>query len=196
MRKRRFIYHSLCVILVIISVALCFTRFPYALIRLWEGVRDLCLSIGYYFLEVIGVKQTVDPLVTELSDYLPGVIMPEDFNAFKVKVGEYFSLLGNTYNMRLYFGWLGGILTSFAKLLLLILPLVLIIIILVKRERSKQNTDYNKDSKQLRVWKWIENKILKPSWQEIVDYARFCVKNGVYLKILLWVWLINLYYNR
>lgn len=93
MPSRRF---NICITLSVTSAFALLSAFLFAesYLRLAEAFRDFGNSIAYYFAEIFKIEHNITPTVTMKSSVLEWeILLPEDWETFKVWAREYFSLL-------------------------------------------------------------------------------------------------------
>lgn len=191
---KKFNYKHLIAILITISfVIISITVFKSSYIRFYESLRDLWASIKYYFSELFNLNSNVVPTVNDTSTikWTPIFNLPATWEEFKVSWSRYWQIWANGQNFQAYFIYLGNLVYKVSKILLLIVtPLILLFYLLFQRYLSKQNNDYNKDSKALIVFKKISERTYIPVKYWIKDFTQFCSENK-YFKVWLWLWLFN-----
>ena len=80
--------------------------------------------------------------------------LPQTWQEFAVLWKEYWRLLFTGENFMNYLSAFSNFLYYASRYILLFgVPLILILVLLFKRYISKQNNDYDKDSKPLKLWK-------------------------------------------
>ena len=113
---------SACFILLAVFV------FGGSYVRLISALKDLGLSVGFYFGELLGLEHNITPTVNDISGIsLPQIDIPSTFEGFAEQAGKYFNLLFSSGN---FMGWLGhisGVMGNFTKIILIILPCFLLL---------------------------------------------------------------------
>lgn len=192
--------HIICIIITFGFIACSVVVFPNALDRIVESVRDLGLSFAYYFCELFGINHRIVPTVTTLPSLsiitpirggTPTTSLPDTWTGFKSNWGIYWGKWANLENAYGYLGLLGNIIYKLCFTIILILPFVLGAVLLFRRYLKKFNNDYNKDSKPLRVFKWITAHTYTPTKNWIIEFISFIKAHSTYLKIWLFIWLYN-----
>lgn len=200
MRSRFNYRHIICVVITLAFLCVSVFVFPNALGRLVESVRDLGLSIGYYFAELFGIKHNISPTVTQLpklnilpniGSVAPSTSLPETWTGFKDNWGIYWGKWKNLKNFYGYLGVLAMIIYLLCKCLIVIVPFVILAIILFKRYLKKQNNDYDKDSKPLRVFKTITKYTYRPIKSWILGLITFIREHRAYYIIWTVIWAYN-----
>ncbi len=143
-------------------------------LRLWESVKDLALSIGYYFGTLFGIRHGITPTVTEYSSALQwNSVLPEDITGFTSAASNYFTLLVSGDN---FLGWLdrlGETLLNIVKILSIVLPCAIILAFVLKKLYSSENVRHNKDTVPLRIYKRITATFVLPVKRFFVGYVCF-----------------------
>lgn len=164
--------------------------FPNAFTRIIESLRDLISSILFYFSVVFGFDKTVTPTVNNLPQgkiTLP--FIPLTFSEFKVVWKNYWKLWVSKDNILNY---LDGVVVFFFKtirLIMILAFLLLIVIILFKLQLKKENNDYNKDSKPLKVFKTAIKYTYIPVKKWVISFVSFIKTYKVYRIVWAVIWL-------
>lgn len=181
-------YHIICVGFLVGSLAFSIFRFSPVAVRVWQSVKDLGVSLAYYFSELFNVGR-VTPTVTELPDGIQ-LLLPQDPETFKTMFGVFARRLIDLDNLLEFIVSLGDKLAIVAKvLLILLLPTCLVILLLVV-VYSKTNTSHNKDTTPLKVFKKLEKTIWQPPKRFVLDFVEF-VRDSRYIKLFLFIWAWN-----
>lgn len=194
--------HYMAVFITLIFIA-CFYMFPHCLGRFIESVRDLGLSVAYYFCELLGFEDVISPTVNNLpkipyfskwfnSSVLPNAPIPENFNEFKQKISAFWELVIDKENLSAYGSALLNVLLVLSKVLMIVMPFIMMAIMLFRRYLKTENNDYDKDSRALIIWKRFTKKVYTPIKVWIKGYIDFLKGNSVYLKAWLCLWLFYL----
>ena len=195
MRKYRVFSISFTVLLSLLFIYLGVFHFNTSYIRFAETMGDLWHSVKFYFCELFGIVHTTPPTVELYSDVMKwDIFLPEDWQTFTVEAGAYFKLLFNKSNLAAYGQLIGEKLGVFAKLATILLPCVFLIVMLIKRMYRATNTDHNKDTVPLRIFKWVSNITYQPIKRIVRAYFRF-LKQNRYIPILwaiTWAFHLNL----
>ena len=201
MKRLRIDYrHYICIALTLGILALGVFRFFDCVGRLSEGGRDLGLSVAYYFCELFGVEHGITPTVTQypkipffpFGSALPDFSFPTTFAAFRQDWAAYWARWATWENVSAYLGFLGDLLFYVCMFVVCIFPFVLILYLLLKRGAKKQNNDYGKDTRLLRVFKCV-TAFYAPVKAWLLSFIGFVREYKVYYKI--WLVLFLLYFN-
>lgn len=167
--------------------------------RLVESIRDLGVSIGFYF---CGIAMSANPIVATVvkmpsweimpSVFEPLTFFPMTWEEFQVQWTKFSTLFVSKDNLQDYFSTLGASLPVIARILLLLITLFIPLMIIARRSTEKYNNNYDHDSKPLRVWKQITFHTYYPVKKWLKEYIAF-LKETPYVKIWLWIW--ALYFN-
>ena len=162
-------------------------------VRLWETITELGSSIKFYFCEIFEIKNTTKVEVIEPSDILINEVMPipSTPSTFWLKFKVYFTLLVNGANLGSYFTGIGLKIGDFARILVLLLPIVILAVILVRKIYNTPNSNHNRDTRPLRLFKKISGVTYQPIKRFILGYRCFLDNNPKWKTAWLWIWLGN-----
>ncbi len=192
MCKKR-IHISITVVISIAFVLLGIFVFGSSYLRFWEALKDVGRSAVHYFCWIFEIDTKIQPTVNNYSKVLDfGTFLPTDFEAFKGVAGDYFSLLCSKDNLFRFGEYLGQKAKIFAKILTILLPLLVILFLIIKRVYEKENNNYDKDTKPLKVFKWLCGHIYEPVRNAVLDYVHFLQGISPILKVWVVLWLFNL----
>ena len=174
-------------------VALAIFRFPMAFYRTVEAVRDLALSIAYYFTELLGFEGVITPTVTEFSKVpLPEIDwLPASWEEFKLFFSEYIDAVFTMDNFKEYLFFLADKLSLWSRVLLLVLPFFLVLGILFYRGLYKHNTDHGKETRVLVRGKRLYDRLCRPVGRAVRSFCAFVNDRRKYL----WLWGLTLAYG-
>ena len=194
MKKKVDYRHFICIAITIGFIA-CFFLFPTALGRLIESGRDLGLSFAYYFCEMFEIPHGIAPTVIETSAYPVQIFLPFSFEEFGEKWQLYWQAFIAKDNVLEYLTFLGSLLADLSKFLIMVFPLFLVLYIVFVRSFRKENNDYNKDSKPLRIFKRVSACIYRPVKAWLKGFFAFVKKYKRYWLtwILIWLFYFNAY---
>ena len=180
-------------------VALGVFVFPNAICRLVESLRDIGLSLAYYFCEMIGMEGVVTPTVNDLpswqlteSIFAPLRLLPtwEEFVAWW---DSYWICFFSEDMLIDYLMFVVDILYYLSQGFLILLTVAIPLYFLFQGYLSKLSNEYNKDSKALTFFKKWYPKTIGRVFAWIRDYKQFLDDHGVYKTI--WFWLWAFYFN-
>ncbi|MDE6472082.1 MAG: hypothetical protein K2L52_03560 [Clostridia bacterium] len=200
--KRRFNYrHIICVMITLGCLACSLFRYSSALGRIIEGGRDFGLSIAYYFCEMFGIEHNITPTVNDLPkipffDFAqspaPSTPLPDTTDGFKANWTVYWQLWATKANFMGYLSFLGDVLFyTFCCTITIILPLVGGLYLYLKRYFKKVNNDYNKDSRPLKVCKWLTAHTYSPVKRFVVGLWAFIKEHKQYVIVWGFIWAFN-----
>lgn len=202
-RLRKTDYRYYVAIIITIGFAACFLRFPNALGRLIESVRDVGTSFAYYVCDIFEINGGVSATVNDLAKipffnfvgHGQAEVLPKEFVAFKASWNRYWQLWCSKDNFGGYMNALSRGLSSFAKILLVLLPLIVALFVYFRIELTKENNDYNEDSKPLAAWKRFSVKFIRPIIKCVKSFVAFLREHSAFLKIwlLLWAFYFNFF---
>lgn len=201
--KKRFDYrHVICIAITFVFILCGVFRYFGALGRVIEGGRDLGISIGYYFCEIFGISHNITPTVNDLPktpffDFLqtpaPSTPLPDTADGFQNAWVRYWKLWATTDNVSAYLAYLGDLLFTLCYAINFVVPFVLAAYVYLKRYLRKENTDYDKDSRPLKVFKRLTAYTYRPVKQWLAGFWAFLKERKAYLAIWLALWLF--YFN-
>ena len=202
-RLRKTDYRYYVAIFITIGFVVCFLRFPNALGRLIESIRDVGTSFAYYVCDIFEINGGVSATVNDFAKipffnfvgHGQAEVLPKEFVAFKASWNRYWQLWCSKDNFGGYMNALSRGLSSFAKILLVLLPLIVALFVYFRIELTKENNDYNEDSKPLAAWKRFSAKIIRPVIKCVKDFFTFLREHSVFVKIwlLLWAFYFNFF---
>lgn len=182
-----------------ISITICFlltTLFYFGSsgTRILESCKDFGLSIAYYVQEIFNFDWNITPSVNSKSQvpFTPFFNLPATYEEFVVVWKNFWNLFFSKENLLLYFNQLGDVIYYLSKFLMLFgLPIVLIFVMLFRHYITKQNNDYNKDSKMLSLHKRITASVYTPIKRWLFNYLQFIKQNKIYYQVWLFIWARN-----
>ena len=202
-RLRKTDYRYYVAIFITIGFVVCFLRFPNALGRLIESIRDVGTSFAYYVCDIFEINGGVSATVNDFAKipffnfvgHGQAEVLPKEFVAFKASWNRYWQIWCSKDNFGGYMNALSRGLSSFAKILLVLLPLIVALFVYFRIELTKENNDYNEDSKPLAAWKRFSAKIIRPVIKCVKDFFTFLREHSVFVKIwlLLWAFYFNFF---
>lgn len=190
--SRRF-HISVTVIISLIFLALT-AVFWQSYARFGEACKDFGLSVAYYFCELFGADYSFTPTVTKYSGVLQWeIVLPADFNEFTVSAGNFFAMLTDKENFAGYWLAVGDVLLVVAKAIAVILPCVMVLLLVVVRLYRQENTDHNRDTGPLKIFKWLSERTYQPIKCAVFSYREYLSEHKpVWICwIVLWVFHLN-----
>ena len=190
--KKHFIAIGITVIF-----ALCGFIYSTAILRFFESLKDVGLSIAYYFIEIFsmltGGENFITPGVINVSEVVNiNTAFPLLWDDFAAKMSVFWQQLTNADNFASYLSSINQILFTFLLVVLLVLPFAVLFYFTAKWllvSHSKRNAGEN--SKPLRLFLKLEKKTA-PFFDSIKAFAKFVKNNKVYCRLWLIIWLLNL----
>ncbi len=186
---------TLTVLLSLWFVLLGIFRFSVSYLRLGETLGDFGNSIKFYVLEIFSIPHATPPTVENYSDIMVwNGFLPENWQAFSDKAYAYFALLFDGKNLAAYGSMIAEKTEIIAKATSVALPCILLMIVAIKKIYGMGNTNHNKDTVPLRLFKWVSGKTYQPTKRLILGYVRF-LKANTYIPILwaiCWAFHLNL----
>lgn len=161
--------------------------------RVFEALIDLYGGFKYYLCVLFGLPTNDLPSVTDYSKVMEWtVILPSDFEGFKVNTTAYFSMLFSKENFLSWLSVTGAKVSVWAKVLTIFLPCVVVLIIVVKRIYATPNTRHNKDTFLLRIYKVVTRYTIEPLKRFLRQYFEFVKQHNSIWIIWLIIWVFNL----
>ena len=161
--------------------------------RVFEALIDLYGGFKYYLCVLFGLPTNDLPSVTDYSKVMEWtVILPSDFEGFKVNTTAYFSMLFSKENFLSWLSVTGAKVSVWAKVLTIFLPCVVVLIIVVKRIYATPNTRHNKDTFPLRIYKVVTRYTIEPLKRFLRQYFEFVKQHSSIWIIWLIIWVFNL----
>lgn len=201
--RTRFDYrHILCIIITLGFLACGVFLFSNAFGRLIEAGRDFGLSTAFWFCELFGIEYGFTPTVNDLPQIplfpflggqTPVTSLPETWTGFQSNLGIYWGLWVNLDNFTGYLSLLVNVLFSVCMVALIIAPFVLVLRWAFGRYLKRENNDYDKDSKPLKVFKWLAYHTYRPVKIWLVGFITFVRERKGYWVTWLCMWLC--YFN-
>ena len=186
---------AVTVIISLAFVVLGIFVFGQSYVRFAESCRDFGLSVAYYFCELIGIDYSFTPTVTEYSGVLQWeIFLPSDLEGFTASAGNFFSLLIDGENFASYWSAVGNVMVVVAKVIAILLPCVLVLWLVLRRMYRHGNTDHNRDTVPLKVFKWLARWTYQPIKRAVLSYREYLSEHKVIWVcwIILWVFHLNL----
>ena len=163
-------------------------------VRFGEASRDFGLSVAYYFCELFGINSSFTPTVTEYSCVMQWeIFLPSDLEGFTASAGNFFSLLIDGENFAGYWAAVGDIMLVVAKIIAILLPCVLVLWLVLWRMYRHGNTDHNRDTMPLKVFKRLARWTYQPIKRAVLSYRDYLSEHkAVWICwIILWVFHLN-----
>ena len=174
MKWQRRLNISLTIVLTTAFILLGIFTFRQSYCRTIEALIDLYGGFKYYFRVLFGLPTDGLPSVTDYSKVMEWtVILPSDFESFKVNATTYFSMLFSKENFLSWLSSAGAKASVLAKVLTILLPCFLVLIIAIKRMYASGNIKHNVDTVPLRIFKKISAVTYQPTKCFICGYINF-----------------------
>ena len=168
--------------------------FRQSYVRFGEACRDFGLSVAYYFCELIDIDYSFTPTVTEYSGVLQWeILLPSDLEGFTASAGNFFSLLIDGENFASYWSAVGNVMLVVAKVIAVLLPCILVLWLVLWRMYRHGNTDHNRDTVPLRIFKAIARWTYQPVKRAVLSYREYLSEHrAIWICwIILWVFHLN-----
>ena len=192
--------HIICTAITLLFLGAGFL-FPNALPRLAETVRDLGLSIAFYFCElIIPNSNPIQPTVLGMptwafseSIWKPLEIFPFSWEEFKVMWKNFWVQLFTGENFGEYWYSLSDVIYYISRIALIALPLVVLLVMKLASYKNKRCNERRKKSEQLKKAERFTFRVIYPIIAWCKDFVAFLRENDKYHKCWLFLWL--LYFN-
>lgn len=184
-RTKTVAYYVISALFLAVALLFAIFKFQSSALRVLQALKDLVLSLGYYFSELLGLG-SVTPTVGEIPD---GMLsnLPESVQEFGALLVEFGKLLISWENLKEFLLAMALVLADIAQVLMLLsLPIACIVAVL-SMQYSTPNNNYNEDTPALQTYKKVEKAVLLPLKRFIVGLFRFFF-HSIYAKLTLLVW--------
>lgn len=193
-KKIKFNYrHIICLAITLLFAFISIFFFTHAYGRIAESIVDLGNSIAYYFSQMFMLDSNVAPTINNMTGQpftLP-FNLPQTWEEFQIKWGQYWSQWASSEMFNSYLLFLSDILYVLAQIILILIPIILLAFFMIEKYLSKENNDYNKDSKGLIYFKLFVKKAITPIKKWINNFKSFLQNNKVYKIVWALIWLHN-----
>lgn len=194
-KLRKINYRHYIAIAITLAFACCtIFIFPSAFVRIGESFRDIWNSLLYYIQELFFVDLDAVPSVIGKSDvpFTPFFDLPATWEEFTIQWDSYWQVWATGSNFTAYLTFISDLLYNLSRFLLLIgMPLILMLYLMFQRYLSKENNDYNKNSKPLTFVLWLADKIYIPVKKWLFTFVDFLKEYVIYTRLWLVIWLFN-----
>lgn len=199
--EKQFNYkHIVCLLITFGFIACGIFIFPNAICRLLESIRDLFLSLLYWFCECFHTGIDIPVSVTDLpswqiteSRFHTLTLLPIDLEVFSVQWRLYWEKFTDVETLQDYLYFLSDVLYYICQFLVIALPFYGAIYLIFDGYLHTQNNDCGKDSKLLRTFKKVSDYTYRPVIRWVSSFIEFLKTHNVYLKI--WAVLWAFYFN-
>ena len=180
--KRKFDYkHIICILITAVFVVVMGVLFENSLYRIIDSLIDLFWSTLFYFCKLFRIKKDITVTVNDISPFSPAIDFPATFAAFKQSFSEFWSAFFIKASFVGYFSIVGKILYVVAIVVAVALvPIILVFYLAFKLYFSKQNNDYNKDSKALTICKRLSAHTVLPVRTFFKSFYSFVKEHKAY----------------
>lgn len=189
----------LLVLNILVSVAitalflyLAATVFYPSYVRFLESLTDIGVSIKFWFCRVFGVGTLPQVTVNNQSKVFGWeTFLPKEWSSFQGSAKGFFYFIVTKEVVTGYFGVVLTVLTNIAKVAVIALPCIFILFACIKHWYKTPNTDYNKDTIPLKIYKGVTKFTVRPIARFIKQYIDFVKEHK---KLLFWwivIWVFN-----
>ena len=169
-------------------------RYRASVVRLVHSVRDLALSIAFYFCSLFGFEDAIEPTVTKLPNIDVLDYLPYDFDEILRRLKDMWVVVFDGQCFMQYLIKVANLINDLSVILMLLIPVLLIFGIVGKSAILTPNTD--KHGEQTAAMRKFEGKpleALQRAKQWCLDlFAVFALKRYSYPIVLLWLMNFNI----
>ena len=162
-------------------------------LRLAEACVDFWSCCRHYFLFAFHKPIDFEVSIAQKSGVMDWLIKwPETWALFREKSALYGETLISEPNV---IGWLlqGLDRTEKAsKILVMILPMLVGIVMVIVQLYKRTNNKYNEDTKPLKAFKWIADRVYQPFKRYLIGYKAFLKRNPKIVVLIIVGWAFNL----
>ncbi len=183
--------HVVTLFLIALSGVLTYLFYRASVIRIVQAVRDLGLSVAYYFCSFFNVKISVT--VTEFPDLEIFRYLPYDFDEILRRLREMWSCIFNGECLGAYFAKIGDTLYNISLLAMFLIPVFIILRMVIRNVLLSSNDKEHWEKSKPLIY--FENKTL-PRFVKVKDWLAdlfaLIKEKRYYFWPLLLIWLLNL----
>lgn len=193
--------HLICIIITLGFIAVSVFVFPNSFGRLIEALRDLVFSIGFCFSKILHLNYNIPVTVndyakTPLFPWLennktPSTSLPENFDNFKICLGQYWKTLASTENFFAYLAYLYESLRWIMVDAILLFFAGLILRQVFKQYFKTINNKYAKETRPLRAFKKVAYWTYRPVKIWLIAFVTFVKEHKKYIIIWVCLWTYN-----
>ena len=181
------------VIITVTTVILGAFVFRNSYLRLWETLQDFGLSVAYYFSLIFKGESDITPTVNGFSNvFKASGYLPTTAEEYKQQIAKFFTTFISKDNFN---SWLANLRVGAEKIskgIVLLMPCLIALWFVVKRIYSETNTKHGENTKPLKVFLYVKDKVFLPVYRLIRGLIEF-IKHKKYVWITwLVIWLLNL----
>ena len=186
---------------IVVSLVLCLTLYSVCNGRLVDAFVDVVVSIAFYFLHLIQIKDVINPTVNKFPEIDIQTYVPFSIDEVMCKIDEFPSMFFNGDNFRNYFVFLLESMSDICRFILLVGFPIFILFYIIFDGYTKQDENKEKEAKKHakrvksnakleRVVSWIRIRYMK-----LVSFLKwffgFYKKHKWIVKALFVIWLVN-----
>ena len=175
---------TVCISLCVLSLLVSFIVFFPCCRRVIQSVVYLGLSIGYLFSDK--VKPSVKKIPKGMDTVLPLTI--EEFKAVCRQTGRNFI---NPNYIKAFLLDLMLLLVVLVIIIAIISVIIMVIVCIVKKPYKQVNIKHNQDTKPMKIWFWLEDKLYYTTKAFVLSIREFVKENKAYIIVFLGIWALN-----
>ena len=189
---RRAINIIFTVIITLLFVALAYFVFSNSYVRLVNSVKDLGLSVGFYFAELFNLDHGIIPSVNNMDGIsMPSLSLPSTSEGFVLSTRKYFSLLFSGDNFLRWTRHIAGVINDIFYIFMLIFPAIVAFLLVIKLLYRRSNNKYGRDTLPLRIFKLISKVTYQPLKSFVGGYVAFIAQNRWIIAFWAVIWALN-----
>ncbi len=192
-RRQIFLNIATTFILLALAVMLGASIYYKSYIRIGEAAVDFWSCCRHFFIHLFRHRIDTPVSINDKSNVLEWLInWPETWELFLHRTRAYGNALIDKQNV---LEWLAHVylkMRRVSKVLIMILPFFVALFILVVQIYKKPNNKYNVDTKPLKAFKWMADRVYQPIKQYVIGYKAFLQRHSQLVWLFFLIWGLNL----
>lgn len=187
--------HYVCAGITLLFVLCSVFVYPHNVLRLLESTRDVGVSIAFFFAQIFRIPHSISPTVTDLSsvtyfnEYTFG--FPKTWEEFTVVFEKYWATFATSDNLTGYLSYVGSILYYVFIAIFVIALILLGLFAYLKIDIKRENNDYAKESRPLKVFKAVAIHAYLPTRKWLTSFCQFVSSHKAWWVTWLLIFLVN-----
>lgn len=183
--------HIICIAITISFLLCTFFVFRSSFWRFIESCRDFGVSFAFFFVKLFVLPFQINVTVINLSDYAPQIRFADNWVDFKNNFFSFWQIFGSQENFLSYLSEVGLVVKIICIVLLCVVPFGVVLYFTFKNMLKRNNNKYDKDSKPLKIFKFLSKIVYKPLKAFFVRFFSFCKDKKAYYILWLIIWAFN-----
>ena len=193
MNRYKVINIVICSVISAAIIALAVLVFGVSYLRFFESCKDLGISVVYYFCTLFSIDSAISPTVWEFSSVLKwDISLPQTSEQFFTAAKGYFDSFFDFANFSAYISSLDSGLLNLLRVAAIVLPAILVLFIAVRLIYRKGNTNHNKDTKPLMLFKKLSARTYQPLKRVFCSFKEFLSEHRWIYKLWIAAWIFSL----